>query len=773
MDQKELRLLENRCIQEEPPECTAACPIHVDARAFVGHMSRGASQDAWKVLRKTMPFPGILGRICDAPCRDRCKRREAGQAIEIGLLERACVLTPAPKQRIPALPKKNKRVAMAGSDLDSLTAAWDLARKGYGVTLFEAGEQPGGSLLAIPEAVLPRDVVAEEIRELSLLGVEIRLNAPVRDAHFLADLRSGFDAVYLGLEGADALQNEAGGVFVRGFIQQDTRSLHLPAGGGRGEGSGPMLSPVFLAAQGRLAATSMDRYLQNVSLTAGREREGPFSTRLYTRTDQVAPLPVVRPQNPALGYSPDEAIQEAGRCLQCQCLECVRVCAYLERFGGYPKKYAREIYNNASIVMGSRQANKLINSCSLCGLCEAVCPEDFAMQTLCLEARRDMVQKGRMPPSAHEFALLDMAFSNSDQFAMARHEPGLNTSAAVFFPGCQLSASSPEMVKRAYAHLRRILSGGTGLMLGCCNAPAAWAGQMDQFEAEFSRLRDQWMALGKPDIIPACSTCYQVLKTHLPEAKIASLWQVLDEKGLPADLSVKNVRPLAVHDPCTTRHEPGIQQNVRTLLHRLGQAVEEMELGRNYTECCGFGGLMKNANPDLAKTVVQRLSGKSSADYLTYCAGCRDNLAASGKRAVHILDVIFPDAAGPDPGDRKRPGWSLGQENRIRLKEELLKELWQEGSGKMEDPEKIVLNIPPEVRQILEERRILVSDIQKVIQHAESTGETLVHPETGHVMAAFKPYKATFWAEYSKSGSGFTLHNAYSHRMEVAGKGQP
>ena len=62
--------------------------------------------------------------------------------------------------------------------------------------------------------------------------------------------------------------------------------------------------------------------------------------------------------------------------------------------------------------MGSRQANKLINSCSLCGLCEAVCPEDFAMQTLCLEARKDMVQKGKMPPSAHEFALLDMAFSN-------------------------------------------------------------------------------------------------------------------------------------------------------------------------------------------------------------------------------------------------------------------------------------------------------------------------------------------------------------------------
>jgi glutamate synthase (NADPH/NADH) small chain len=250
--------------------------------------------------------------------------------------------------------------------------------------------------------------------------------------------------------------------------------------------------------------------------------------------------------------------------------------------------------------------------------------------------------------------------------------------------------------------------------------------------------------------------------------------QVLEEKGLPGNLWVKDgAAPLAVHDPCTTRHEPGIQQNVRSLLHRLGQPFEELELGRNHTECCGFGGLMKNANPDLAKTVVQRLSGNSTADYLTYCAGCRDNLAASGKRAVHILDLIFPDAAGTDPGARKRPGWSLGQENRIRLKEELLNELWREGFRKMDDHEKIVLNISPEVQQILEDRRILVSDIQKVIHHAESTGETLFHPATGHTMAAFKPYKVTFWVEYSVSGSGFTLHNAYSHRMEVAGKGQP
>jgi NADPH-dependent glutamate synthase beta subunit-like oxidoreductase len=757
MDQKELRLLENRCIQEEPPECMAACPIHVDARAFAGHMARGASQDAWKVLKKTMPFPAILGRICDAPCRDRCKRGKAGQAIEIGRLERACVGTPAPKQRISALPGKEKRIAITGSDLDSLTAAWDLARKGYEIKVFDSGCQPGGCLSAMSEKILPSYVVEEEIRELSALGVESILNSPVHDKNFLADLRRDFDAVYLGVDSIAAFSDENTGLFVYGYFQ-----------------NGSSGSPVWKAAEGRRAGTSIDRYLQKVSLTAGREREGPYPTRLYTRTDGVIQLPAVQPQDPVLGYTPDEAIREAGRCLQCQCLECVKVCEYLKHFGGYPKRYTREIYNNASIVMGVRQANKLINSCSLCGLCEAVCPEEFAVQTLCLEARREMVQKGRMPPSAHEFALLDMAFSNSEQFAMARHEPGLKTSAFLFFPGCQLSASAPAMVKKVYAHLRSILSGGVGLMLGCCNAPAFWAGDENLFQDEFSRLRDRLNGLGRPQIILACSTCYRIFETHMPEAQSISLWSVLEERGLPGDLSVKHgTIPLAVHDPCTTRHDSGLQNSVRNLLHRLGQPFEELEPGRSHTECCGFGGLMQNANPDLAKIVVRRLSGKSPADYLTYCAGCRDNLAAAGKRAFHILDLIFPDAGGGDPGARKRPGWSLGQENRIRLKDELLNELWQEGLRKMDDHEKTVLNISPEVQLILEDRRILVSDIQKVIHNAESTGETLFHPATGHYIAAFKPYKATFWVEYSVSGKGFTVHNAYSHRMEVAGKGEP
>src|SRR6516164_6636436 len=136
MDQENLREWESKCIQEEPPECTAACPIHVDARLFVKEMGQGDVEAAFKVLAKTMPFPGILGRICDHPCELRCKRGEVEAPIAIGLLERHCVEHAAGKNRIQLLSRRSQRVAVIGGGFAGLCAAWDLLKKGFLVTVF-------------------------------------------------------------------------------------------------------------------------------------------------------------------------------------------------------------------------------------------------------------------------------------------------------------------------------------------------------------------------------------------------------------------------------------------------------------------------------------------------------------------------------------------------------------------------------------------------------------------------------------------------------------
>ncbi len=179
-------------------------------------------------------------------------------------------------------------------------------------------------------------------------------------------------------------------------------------------------SPITSISHGRRAAISIDRFLQKVSLRASRENEGAYETRLFTSTEGVEPLPRVAMDDPSRGYSAEEAVSEATRCLRCECMECVKICEYLEQFKGYPKKYIRQIYNNLSIVMGQRHGNKFINSCSLCGLCKEVCPEGLHMGEVCKAARNIMVTQGKMPPSAHEFALQDMEFSNSDKATLVQ-----------------------------------------------------------------------------------------------------------------------------------------------------------------------------------------------------------------------------------------------------------------------------------------------------------------------------------------------------------------
>ena len=119
----------------------------------------------------------------------------------------------------------------------------------------------------------------------------------------------------------------------------------------------------------------------------------------------------------------------------------------------------------------------MIDSCTLCGLCGTLCPNDLSMGEVCLEARRDMVDSGHMPASHHEFALRDMAHSRSEAAAFARSQPGFEKSAVAFFPGCQLAASSPWHVERVYAHLAERLPGGVGLIVDCCGAPALWSGR--------------------------------------------------------------------------------------------------------------------------------------------------------------------------------------------------------------------------------------------------------------------------------------------------------
>jgi glutamate synthase (NADPH/NADH) small chain len=143
----------------------------------------------------------VLGYVCDHPCEAKCRRGEVNEAISIRELKRFAAEHDEEsswKQRATAEPPTGKRVAVIGSGPAGLTAAGELARLGYDVTIYEALHKPGGVLVyGIPEFRLPKKIVAQEVQRLEEAGVKIECNVVIGRTYTLPELREKFDAVFI------------------------------------------------------------------------------------------------------------------------------------------------------------------------------------------------------------------------------------------------------------------------------------------------------------------------------------------------------------------------------------------------------------------------------------------------------------------------------------------------------------------------------------------------------------------------------------------------
>jgi hypothetical protein len=277
--------------------------------------------------------------------------------------------------------------------------------------------------------------------------------------------------------------------------------------------------------------------------------------------------------------------------------------------------------------------------------------------------------------------------------------------------------------------------------------------------------------MGKPRIITACPTCRNIFQEHVPEMKPVSLWDIMLDVGIPDSACARGTtgNTVGVVDPCATRHDPVGQKNIRRILKSLDITIEELPLSGETPECCGYGGLMYNANPALARDVVARRTTASDNDYLAYCAMCRDNFASAGKRVSHLIEHLFPAVADGDPAARSWISWSERRANRGRVKEMILRDLGEREEAQLEEYVKLKLIISPDVLKRIDERRILEEDIRKVILHGETSGKKMRSKENGSYLAYLQPENVTFWVEYSPREDGFTVLNAYCHRMKIVG----
>ncbi|MBX3643436.1 MAG: FAD-dependent oxidoreductase [Rubrivivax sp.] len=259
---------------QAPAPCHQACPLGGEIAEWMGLARAGDWLGAWRVLTRHNPFPAIAGRICHHPCESACNRGAWDEALSICKLERfvgdeaiaqGWAFEPPPAARAG-------HVAIVGGGPAGLSAAFQLRRRGWRVSLYEAGAQLGGLMRhGIPPYRLSRAVLDAEIARIVALGVEVHLQAPLSGPADLQALRAGHDAVFVAT-GA-ALPRRLPGLPYDGRRVLDGAAYLQAASAGRAPALGPAVVVIGGGSAALDAARSARRAGHAVSILALESRE--------------------------------------------------------------------------------------------------------------------------------------------------------------------------------------------------------------------------------------------------------------------------------------------------------------------------------------------------------------------------------------------------------------------------------------------------------------------------------------------------------------------
>jgi Fe-S oxidoreductase len=360
-------------------------------------------------------------------------------------------------------------------------------------------------------------------------------------------------------------------------------------------------------------------------------------------------------------------------CLECKSKPCMKNCVMLNEFGEHPKAIFKECIAKNEIP------DKLVYSCNMCNQCTIACPKDYKIQDIFMESRKVKIEEnnGKSPMKGHGAIDAHQYLGYSNFFNTANRAPEGKKTKRVFIPGCSLPSYNPTAVGNILEYLQEKYDGEVGSILKCCGKPTKALGQVEKFKERYAAVQKAIDEVGAEEIIVACQSCYGIFKENSPNQTVRSLWEILPELGLPEHsrgIGKDSDVVFGIHDSCSTRYNKDIQDGIRWILNEMEYKAEELKYSRENTRCCGFGGMVVPANPEVAHSVRKKRVAEFKTNHVvSYCAACRESMERAGKDSVHILDLVFGERYTKASVTKRSQGCVTQWVNRFKSKKELNK----------------------------------------------------------------------------------------------------
>ena len=395
-----LELLLSDHIGDCEAPCRLSCPAFMDIPLMNRLIGMGDFQKALRIVREEIALPLILGYICPAPCEKACKRKPMDAAVSICLLKRATAqYQNRADSTFPGLIKGNgKRIAIVGTGPAGLSAAFWLLRSGHACVLFDQHEKAGGAMrYSISEERLPKEMLDAEINTIKSMGAEFHLDTLISKDFFQHEILPGFDAVILAtgnltstLADAFGIQPDSTGLFINKRDFTTSQAGVFACGNIIRE----QKMAVHSVAQGKMAAIQVGIYLgtsvgkalqdesdKSVTLQAHREAMNRnavsqtghlFEQEWAEYLKDSIPDPRLEPKGGIIeGFTMEEAMHEAKRCLHCDCRKPVscKLRLYAGEYGANRKRYAGPERKRLTRSIHHEQVVYETEKCIRCGLC--------------------------------------------------------------------------------------------------------------------------------------------------------------------------------------------------------------------------------------------------------------------------------------------------------------------------------------------------------------------------------------------------------------------